>query len=303
MLGKTCKDAIIMTIISRAIIGASLLISTFFGLLGVVVANSQKETYQDDVQAIMVSNCTQNTHPYNNPSVHVKIEVARSAAFWANISDSDKENSTKKNIAHAILKTATGNSNNTSYDWKYINSSGNGEVYAEEISPNASKIFPVRIPKRNILKKEKRSKLTITLSENDLATSGLSHRGSGPFCTILCTRGASNTKPLNCRIAQHNDGNSNQYQCDIAQNFRKIEVSNVKLYGAKNRIKNKLKKEQDYIIPTTLILVYKPIDNVYPSAPAFDKGTHPPSYSSSTGSDLYTLKGGYHPPKILNLPK
>lgn len=116
----------------------------------------------------------------------------------------------------------------------------------------------------------------------------------------LCTRGSSNKKPLNCRIIQQSKGNG--YQCDIASNFRKIEVNNVELYGAKNRIKNKLKNKKNYTIPTTLILVYKPIESTFPSAPPYNKTT-PPPYSSRAGSSEYTPKGNYYLPKILELPK
>ena len=213
----------------------------------------------------------------------------------------NNKKSTKKNIAHAILQTATEvQSDSTFYDWKHIDAnSGKGEVYTHEILPNSSKIFPLRIPERDILKKEKRSKLTIRLSEHNQNTGTYSSEES-LFCTILCTRGSSNKKPLNCRIIQQSKGNG--YQCDIASNFRKIEANNVKSYGAKNRIKNKLKNKKNYTIPTTLILVYKPIESTFPSAPPYNKTT-PPPYSSSAGSSEYTLKGNYYPPKILELPK
>ena len=158
-LGQICKDAIIMTIISRTVIGASLLISILSVLSQVAVA-------QNRVQAITLRSVE------GNDNVQINITPAENTFVWhANEQHYSGGNIQKKNdqaIAKSMLSGKQG-------------VFGKKEV-EEHVAPGLEKIFSVLTPDHG-----EQHNLNIKL------------KFSGQeFCHIKCFRVSSDKKSFHC---------------------------------------------------------------------------------------------------------
>ena len=249
VLGKICKDAIMMAIISRVIIGASLLISTFFGLFRVVVA-----AHQNRVQAITLYNLT-------GSEVELTVTPEGKTVNWdseANASNHDDRE--KHNDCQIAKKISQSNQDNTG-DFM-------GPTLKKTLkisSTNIEKTFSTRTPKHG-----EKNKFTIELKINN---------NDDKKWTVECTPTGSYQKPLNCRTISNN-----QIKCgSIDKEFKIINANSVEL--KRKYFKCLSDKNKNFNIYSPVLVVYdlSSVNNssaFSSSLTASPSPSAPPPYSS-----------------------
>ena len=216
-------------IISRVIIGASLPISMFLGLFGLVVA-------QSSFQVITIHNSI------GMGNITVTIEPQGTTQIWdpsINRSGNGNKIYDKKAKAYALVNAVKRN-NNGKFRSYTLNTN---------ILEGNEQIFPAHIPSTG-----EKNKLTFKLKNAEKE-----------FCTIECVRMYGNKRPLKCNkvVISHNLGH--RCMIDTTDNITTDEITVPKTLQLSTQSKDCMIKI--YSINNIVIVAYKMEVSPSPSAP------------------------------------